>query len=160
AALAAAIARGTPTPLGATPSAQGVNFALAAGHAERVELCLFDASGGAQMGSVALPARTGDTWHGFLPTPLAGAGTLYAYRVHGPAAPAAGQRFNPGKWVIDPGARALTGTPQASPSLYEGGGCSVLDSAAAMPRCRIVDPRFDWGDDRPPGTPWRDTVIY
>jgi pullulanase/glycogen debranching enzyme len=31
---------------------------------------------------------------------------------------------------------------------------------AFMPRCRVVDPAFTWGEDRPPRTPWEQTVIY
>jgi glycogen operon protein len=34
------------------------------------------------------------------------------------------------------------------------------DSAAGMPKCRVVDTAFSWGDDRRPRTPWHDTVIY
>ena len=160
AALAAAIERGTASPLGATPGARGVNFALASAGAERVELCLFDAASGAQTGSVDLPGRTGDTWHGFLPAPLAAAGAHYGYRVHGRSAPDEGRRFNPAKLLIDPCARALTGVPTLAPGLFEGDGHGPLDSAPVMPRCRVVDPAFDWGDDRAPATPWRETVIY
>ena len=29
-----------------------------------------------------------------------------------------------------------------------------------MPKCRVIDPAFTWGDDRPPRVPWHDTVIY
>ena len=29
-----------------------------------------------------------------------------------------------------------------------------------MPKSVVVDDRFDWGDDRPPETPWRETIIY
>jgi len=29
-----------------------------------------------------------------------------------------------------------------------------------MPKCEVVDPAFTWGDDHPPRTPWKDTVIY
>jgi isoamylase len=158
--LSAAIERGTPTPLGATPSTRGVNFSLASAAADRVELCLFDSRTGAVRGSVALPARTGDIWHGFLPAPLAAPGSLYGYRVHGAHAPKEGKRFNPAKLLLDPCARAITATPQLAASLFDGEGLSALDSAEAMPRCRVIDPEFDWGADRSPGTPWRDTVIY
>ena len=158
--LAAAILPGTPTPLGATPTAGGVNFVLSSTVAERVELCLFDAETGTARGSVALPGRTGDHWHGFLPLAHARPGDLYAYRVHGPYAPQRGLRCNPAKLLLDPCARALTGEPMLSPSLLEGEQACPLDSAATMPRCRIVDPAFDWGSDRSPGTPWRDTVLY
>ena len=34
------------------------------------------------------------------------------------------------------------------------------DSAAGTPKCRVIDPAFTWGDDRPPRVPWHDTVIY
>jgi isoamylase len=36
---------GLPFPLGATWDGKGVNFALFSAHAERVELCIFDARG-------------------------------------------------------------------------------------------------------------------
>ena len=29
-----------------------------------------------------------------------------------------------------------------------------------MPKGVVTQDRFDWGDDRPPHTPWDDTVIY
>jgi isoamylase len=34
------------------------------------------------------------------------------------------------------------------------------DSAPFMPKCRVVDPAFTWGNDHPPRTPWEHTVIY
>ena len=34
------------------------------------------------------------------------------------------------------------------------------DSAAGVPKSVVVDDGFDWGDDRPPETPWRQTIIY
>ncbi len=159
AALAAAIRDGTPTPLGATPTAGGVNFVLASSIAERVELCLFDRTTRAPRGSVDLPARTGDNWHGFLPAPLARPGDLYGYRVHGPHAPERGLRCNPAKLLLDPCARAVTGEPEFAASLLDEGPGDA-DSAASMPLCRVVDPKFDWGADRSPGTPWRDTILY
>ena len=29
-----------------------------------------------------------------------------------------------------------------------------------MPKCRVVDRAFTWGNDRVPRVPWSDTVIY
>ena len=29
-----------------------------------------------------------------------------------------------------------------------------------MPKCRVIDPAFTWGNDRAPRVPWHDTVIY
>ena len=34
------------------------------------------------------------------------------------------------------------------------------DSAAFAPLARVIDPAFDWGDDRHPNTAWHKTVIY
>ena len=34
------------------------------------------------------------------------------------------------------------------------------DDAAAIPKCVVVDERFDWEGDRPPQRPWSETVIY
>ena len=104
--LASGLCEGTADRLGATPDEKGVNFALFSAHAEKVELCLFD--GGGARTRLAMPARTGDIWHGY----LAGAqpGLRYGYRVYGPYDPANGHRFNPHKLLIDPCARALTGS--------------------------------------------------
>ncbi len=159
-ALESAVERGRPSPLGATPTGRGVNFAVHSSVAEAVELCLYEPASGATRGSVRLPGRTGDVWHGYLPLPHASAGDLYGYRVHGPFAPERGLRCNAKKLLIDPCARALSGEPRADRALFDAGEDAALDSGAVMPRCRIVDPAYDWGDDRPPGTPWNDTVLY
>ena len=29
-----------------------------------------------------------------------------------------------------------------------------------MPRCRVIDGKFDWNGDRQPAVPWRDSLIY
>src|SRR5262249_27309715 len=34
------------------------------------------------------------------------------------------------------------------------------DSAGFMPKCRVLEPAFTWGDDRRPEIPWHDMVIY
>ncbi len=46
------IQAGLPRPLGATWTKHGVNFALFSSHATRVEVCLFDAHGGAEIGAL------------------------------------------------------------------------------------------------------------
>ncbi len=131
---------GAPRPLGATWTQRGVNFALFSRHATRVEVSLFDAVTGAEQVRYDLPSRTGDVWHGLLSARRAGPGTVYAYHVHGPDEPEKGHRFDGGNALIDPYARELT--------------------ASSPPRSRVIDPGFDWGGDRPPTTPWRDTLIY
>jgi glycogen operon protein len=131
---------GLPRPLGATWSKRGVNFALFSSNATRVEVSLFDAQSGAELERCDLPARTGDVWHGLISPRRACAGALYAFHVHGPNEPQKGHRFDATAALIDPYAREL--------------------SRSVPLRSRVVDGAFDWGADRPPANPWRDTLIY
>ncbi|GAB4479785.1 MAG: glycogen debranching protein GlgX [Burkholderiaceae bacterium] len=157
---------GRPFPRGATWDGEGVNFALFSEHAERVELCIFDPAGRRELQRVPLRERTHDVWHGYLPE--ARPGMLYGYRVHGPYRPTEGHRFNPHKLLVDPYARSLAGSVRWSDALYgyvvghkrEDLSFDRRDSAHGMPKCRIVDNAFTWGDDRPPAIAWNDMVIY
>jgi isoamylase len=157
---------GRPWPLGATPTADGVNFALFSAHAERVELCLFDAEGRQVVARHELAARTDQVWHGLLPG--AGAGTVYGFRVHGPYAPLDGHRFNPNKLLLDPYARGLAGGFRWDDSVHgytRGDPAADLsfdprDSAAFVPKSVVIDPAHEWEGDEAPRTPWSDTVIY
>ena len=99
---------GTPLPLGATASPEGVNFALAAPNATAVELCLFDGTGAHEQQRLRLQARTDGVWHTRLPG--ARPGLVYGWRVHGPWSPAEGLRFNPAKLLLDPYAREIVGS--------------------------------------------------
>jgi isoamylase len=157
---------GAPYPLGATWDGKGVNFALFSGHAERVELCLFDASGVREIDRVPLPEYTDEVWHGYLPD--ARPGTLYGYRVYGPYEPRNGHRFNSNKLLLDPYAKALFGRYLRSDALFgyrtgssrEDLSFDRRDSARAMPKCRVVDPSFAWGADQVPAVSWAETIIY
>ncbi len=102
---AVACAPGRQWPLGATLGDGGVNFAVYASSADRVEVCVFDAQGQREVQRIPLPCRTDDVWHGFV-TGLA-AGTRYGLRVHGPYDPHHGWRCNAHKLMLDPYARAL-----------------------------------------------------
>jgi isoamylase len=157
---------GKPYPRGAHWDGEGVNFALFSEHAEKVELCLFDDSGRREIQRIALPERTDQIWHGYLPE--ARPGMLYGYRVHGPYQPEQGHRFNPNKLVLDPYARHIAGDFRWSDALF---GYSIgnrredlsfdrRDSAHGMPKCKVIDEAFSWGDDRPPEIAWNDMVIY
>jgi glycogen operon protein len=149
-------------PLGATYDGAGTNFALFSEIATRVDLCLFDESGHEQR--IELPEHGGYVWHGYLPG--IGPGQRYAYRVHGPWAPEQGQRCNSAKLLLDPYAKAIEGQPRWDEAVYPyklGEGDLVVsgsDSAPFMPRCVVTNPYFDWSDDRPPRTPWHQTVVY
>ena len=158
---------GRPYPLGATWDGSGVNFALWSEHATSVELCLFDPGDpGREARRMPMRERTDQTWHVYLPG--AGPGQLYGYRVHGPWDPAAGHRFNPAKVLLDPYARAIAGTVDWNDALFGQGAGDPdgdlarddRDSAPYVPKCVVIDPAFDWGADRPPRTPWNETIIY
>ncbi|WAL64536.1 glycogen debranching protein GlgX [Amycolatopsis cynarae] len=152
---------GTPYPLGATYDGVGTNFALFSEVAEYVELCLIDEHGEEER--VRLPEVDGFVHHGYLLG--VGPGQRYGYRVHGPYDPARGLRCNPNKLLIDPYAKAITGDIDWDESLfgYPFGSPDErndADSAAHVPRSLVVSPFFDWADDRPPRTPYHETVIY
>ena len=102
--------RGKAYPLGATYDGSGTNFAVFSEAAEKVELCLFSVDGAGRLVErrVTLPEVDGFVWHGFIPN--IEPGQRYGYRVHGPYDPAAGQRCNPNKLLIDPYAKAIDGT--------------------------------------------------
>jgi len=157
---------GTPHPLGATWDGAGVNFALFSAHAERVELCLFDASGEREVERITLPEYTDEVWHGYVPDLLPG--RLYGYRVHGPYQPQAGHRFNPHKLLLDPYAKQLVGSLRWTDAHFayrvgsprEDLSFDRRDNARFMPKCQVVDTAFTWGDERRPNTHWSQTVIY
>ena len=153
--------------LGAVPDKDGVNFALFSAHAERVELCLFDDSGKIETARIELPEYTNEVWHGYIPGLKPGA--LYGYRVHGAYDPANGHRFNANKLLIDPYARELVGDVAWSSAHFaydiesEDKDLSFndSDSAAGMPKGRIIDPKaYDWKADRGPNIPWSKTIFY
>jgi isoamylase len=149
-------------PLGANYDGAGTNFAVFSEVAERVELCLFDAEG--RETRVDLPEVTAFCWHGYLPQ--IGPGQRYGFRVHGPWAPAAGQRCHPAKLLLDPYAKAVEGEVRWDEAVYPyrfadpEGGPNEADSAPHMPKSIVINPFFDWGHDRPLRIPAHETVIY
>ncbi|HYD77185.1 glycogen debranching protein GlgX [Ramlibacter sp.] len=157
---------GRPWPLGATLDAQGVNFAVHSSVADKVEVCLFDRTGTRELRHVALPCRTGDIWHGLVPR--LPAGSRYGLRVHGPYQPQQGLRCNPNKLLLDPYAKALDRPLRGGAWQYAytlGGpardlAMDTVDNAAGAAKCVVLDPAFDWGEDRRPGTAMADTVFY
>ncbi len=156
---------GTPFPLGATPGEHlgiaGTNFALASSVADSVTLCLFDAAGAETQ--IPLADNDADVWHAFVPG--IGPGQAYGYRVGGPWNPAQGLRCNPAKLLLDPYAKAVSGTVSFGPQVLgqdaaDPGKPSTLDSAANVPRSLVVDPAFGWQDDNRPWYRYADTIIY
>ncbi|PVE09838.1 glycogen debranching protein [Streptomyces scopuliridis RB72] len=171
---------GAPTPLGARyrvgpDGVAGTNFALWAGGAEAVEVCLFDDSGAETR--LPLTELTHEIWHGFVPGIRPG--QRYGYRVHGRWDPWTGARWNPAKLLLDPYARAVDAAeghdygrlpPEVYGHVRDWPQREVADtvrdgrdSAPYVPKGVVVHdgaPDDEWADDRRPKTPWADSVIY
>ncbi|MFI9099127.1 glycogen debranching protein GlgX [Streptomyces fildesensis] len=145
----------------------GTNFALWAGGAESVELCLFEADGTETR--APLTELTHEIWHGFVPGVLPG--QRYGYRVSGRWDPWTGARWNPAKLLLDPYARAVDGDFTLPSEVYahvrdwpERQIADTVrdnrDSAPLVPKGVVVHDDDDWSDDHRPKTPWSDSVIY
>src|SRR5947208_3156902 len=153
---------GNDYPLGATYDGAGTNFSIFSEIAERVELCLFDEKGNETR--FELPEVTSFCWHGYLPN--LGPGQRYGFRVHGPWAPAEGHRCNPAKLLLDPYARAIEGQVQWNEAVFPhffndpDGRPNDKDSAPFMPKSVVINPFFDWGNDRHPRTQSHETIVY
>jgi isoamylase len=158
---------GKPYPLGAHWDGSGVNFSLFAENASGVKLCLYDGSKGKNEETrIAVKEQTDWVWHIYLPDVRPG--QLYGYRVEGPYEPEKGPRYNSGKLLLDPYAKAIAGSVEWSDALF---GYTVgdpdadlsrddRDSADDLPKCVVIDPSFDWEGDTPLSIPWDQTVIY
>ena len=153
---------GSDYPLGATYDGIGTNFSIFSEVAQRVELCLFDDSGGETR--LALPEQNGFVWHGYLSG--LGPGQRYGYRVHGPWDPAYGHRCCPSKLLLDPYAKAIEGAVRWGDALFPAKGKNLdappdpTDTAGVMPKCVVINPYFDWSKERRPNVPFHDTIIY
>ena len=103
----------------------------------------------------------GFVWHAYLPG--TGPGQRYGFRVHGPYDPEAGHRCNPGKLLLDPYAKAIEGQIDGDPSLFgyrfdDPAARNDDDSLGHTMLSVVINPYFDWGDDRPPRHEYHDTV--
>ncbi|PPK95940.1 glycogen operon protein [Kineococcus xinjiangensis] len=152
---------GRPYPLGATYDGAGTNFALFSEVAHRVELCLVGEDGTETR--IDMPEVDGFVWHAYLPSVLPG--QRYGFRVHGPFDPANGHRCQPEKLLLDPYAKAIDGQVDGDESLFsyhflDNGKINNADSAGHTMLSVVVNPFFDWGNDRRPGHEYHESVIY
>jgi isoamylase len=152
---------GSPYPLGATFDGGGTNFAIFSEVAERIELCLIDDKGTETR--VDLPERNGLVWHGYVPRIWPG--QRYGYRVHGRFDPEAGRRCNPSKLLLDPYAKAIDGRNDWNEALFsyrfdDPDAYNDMDSAPFAMKSVVVNPFFDWMNDRPLRIPYNESVIY
>lgn len=161
------ISAGSPDKLGATLSAEGVNFALFSEYAQEVFLLLFDDPHGHPTDIIKLENRTENIWHVFVRG--VHAGQLYGYKVNGKYSPGEGQRFNPNKLLIDPYAKALTAKFKNQDNLIFGYDLNAQDkdltpdtrdNTHIAPKSIVIDDAFDWQGDVPLNLPMDDLIIY
>ncbi|CAM5679103.1 Glycogen debranching enzyme [Streptomyces antimycoticus] len=148
-------------PLGATYDGAGTNFAVFSEAAVRIELCLLHDDGS----ETAVELRESDAFvrHAYLPGIMPG--QRYGFRAHGPYEPESGHRCNSAKLLLDPYAKAISGRIGWGEEVYgyhfgRPDKRNDLDSAPHTMASVVVNPYFDWGDDRPPRTDYHRTVIY
>lgn len=136
---------GRPYPSGPIVEDEGVRFTIFSRHARRVWLALFDSVEAREpYWEYELDARrhrTGDMWSIFVSGVQEGA--YFLYRMDGPWQPEKGHRFQSQAYLLDPYAKAFVG------DIHDG-----------TMKCVAVRDRMDWHDDRGPGIPMKDLVIY
>ncbi|ORW90953.1 malto-oligosyltrehalose synthase [Mycolicibacter terrae] len=158
---------GNSAPLGAGYDGGGTNFALFSEIAERVDLCLIDENG--EQTCIPLEEVDGYVWHAYLPT--VSPGQHYGFRVHGPFDPPAGHRCDSSKLLLDPYGRAFAGDFDFGQALFSYDMAAgedppraetlpMVDSLGHTMTSVVINPFFDWATDRPPKTPYNETIIY
>jgi isoamylase len=152
---------GHPYPLGATFDGAGTNFAVFSEVAERIELCLLGDDGS----EISVEMREKDAFVRHVYLPGIQPGQCYGFRMHGPYNPENGERCNPSKMLLDPYAKAISGSIDWDESVYgyhfgDPDRRNDLDSAPHTMASVVINPFFDWGNDRPPRTEYHHTVIY
>ncbi len=160
-----------PHRLGVHLVGDGIDAAVVAAQAERVELCLLDAGpdGALSERRIRLAGPLHGVWHGHVPGVRPG--QRYGFRVHGRWDPAGGLRHNSAKLLLDPYARGLSGSIDLRPEVY---GHEVdedlaptsgelrrdgRDSAAFVPHGVVLEDLGYTGTPRP-HVPWSETVVY
>jgi len=158
---------GEPYPLGATWDGEGVNFAVFAQNAAGMDLCLFDTPESKfEEERIRLTEVSHHVWHAYLPDIKPG--QLYGYRAHGTYDPLNGIRYNANKLLIDPYAKAISSPVDWNEALFgyimghpdEDLSFNETNSAPFAPRSVVIDPRFDWENDKNPKIPYHKTIIY
>jgi isoamylase len=164
------LTRDLPPAPGVTLLDGGADVAVYAGHADGVEMCLYEPgdTAGESERRVPLRERAHGWWFGFVPG--VAAGQRYGFRASGPWDPERGLLHNPAKVLVDPYARALEGEVRWGPEVYghvvgeDWTGDvelrSDLDSRGHVPRSVVVADGFDWEDDTAPGRSRTETLLY
>ncbi|MFC1729589.1 glycogen debranching protein GlgX [candidate division KSB1 bacterium] len=161
-----------PVPLfGANIEKDGVVFRVFSRNASRMWLLFFDnpedTESSYELELEPEHHRFGDIWHVFIEG--IEPGQLYLYRADGAYEPENGHLFDNEQWLLDPFAKAVTGINNwgdlaAKKRLYR----EIPKHKdfykklhfAGLPKCVVIDDRFDWEGDRHLHYPPNETVIY
>ena len=151
---------GGPYPLGATYDGAGTNFALFSEVAESVELCLFDADGSETR--VPMTERDALVWHVYLPArharPALRLPRARALRTRRTATAATRASCCSTRTRRRSRARS-TGRRRASPTTFgDPTKRNTDDSGPHTMKSVVINPFFDWQEDRPPRHPYHETV--
>lgn len=146
---------------GATPAPKGVYFKIFSRNASRVWLLLFKtASDEAPYKEYELTPekhRVGDVWNIYVPRIKAG--SFYVYRMESEADGPDGKFFDPDQWLLDPYAKAISGSARWGDTNGFIPG-QQTKNGKSFPKCIVVDDHFEWGNDVFPNTPMDESIIY
>ncbi len=161
------LAQGFHEPQGATPTADGVNFAVYSQYASQVYLLLFDQPHQKPTEIIELTNKTGYVWHVFVYGLKPG--QLYAFKVDGKYDPKNGYRFNKNKCLLDPYAKAITGKFVDKQNLLFAYNTKAKakdlsfdsrDNTTITPKALVIDKAFDWQETHAPDIPLHELIIY
>ncbi|MFD1384721.1 glycogen debranching protein GlgX [Rhodanobacter aciditrophus] len=142
---------GTPLPLGATVTANGVNFAVFSEYSSQLYLCLFDQEG-VEISRLPFTHKSRGIWH--MEVMDVHEGQQYGLRASGPFEPDKMHLFNESKLLIDPYAKSLSDRLVFHPdqvTFDASGGADHKDSAHCVPKSivRSVPPKAHNKPSRP-----------
>ena len=167
------------TQLGVRRTGAGINVAVLASRAQRVDLCLLDPVPGGDETTpegwterrIQLSGPHQGVWSGHVGG--INPGQRYGFRVHGAWDPARGLWHNPAKILTDPYALGMEGELTFDSVTYgyqmsedpddtrnPHGPADCRDSLGAVPLSVVVDDSYPTHRPEKPNVPWRDTVIY
>ncbi|MEE1672373.1 glycogen debranching protein GlgX [Agarivorans aestuarii] len=145
------VSPGRDYPLGATLDENGCNFAIHAGDAKHIELCLFDEHEN-EVARLVLPGKQGGIRFGYVKGIKVN--QYYGYRVFGAYQPEHGSWFDPRKLILDPYAKAISRPLIWDSKAYQ------EDNADLIPKCIVCDDYFDWQGVAKPNVERQDMVLY
>ena len=130
---------GSAEKLGATVTAEGINFAVYSESASALYVSLYDEAD-REVGRFELDGHDDNIHHGLIAG--IGPGTKYGLRADGPYDPDQGFNFDPNKLLVDPYARRIDRTFVRSPRLRLPREDAV-DTAPLIPKAVVMSPQLN-----------------